>query len=465
LPGAHPARPNTLYTTRHMDMSALVLARVQFVASLSFFVVFLALSLSLAWFALVFRLRAGVGARLEWMAAYRFWVRIFALSLTLALASAVPVIFLLGMLWPTLMARIGNVLGPLLACAVVTLFVFKSCFLGVMLYGQQRVSSRLHTLSVLMVAVGLTVFAGWLVAIESWLHVPQGAVLFDGSYRAQDWRAILFNAAMPWHLLLFVTGSLLAGAFLILGVTAWQALRRAPDEGEQAAFQAGRMAAWLAFALLLPVAAGTLMMVAEHQPMLAAAVAGHWRSGDPASLVLWAWPDGALRTNLWASALPLPGDGWLGRNAAGATLGLDHYSGMHPPVAPVFWLARFGWLMGALMLAATLLCGRLSARRHAGERASRWRLRVLGGLSFAGVLALLAGWLVLELGRQPYAVAGTVTWLEALGPDRHPAWLALGAVGQLLLHVVLVWVFVRMVLHAARYGVVPVRKRHLKEAA
>jgi len=455
---------NRLYTTRHMDMSALILARLQFVASLSFFVIFLALSLSLAWFLLVFRLCAGVGARREWMEAYRFWVRIFALALTLALASVVPVGFLFGMLWPTLMARIGNVLGPLLAFTVVTLFVFKSCFLGVMLYGQQRVSSKLHILSVAMVAVGLTVFVGWLVVIESWLHVPQGAMLFDGHYLVQDWREIFFNAAMPWHLLLFVIGSLLAGAFLVLGVTAWQARHRALGEGEYAAFRVGRIAAWLAFVLLWPVGAGTLMMVSEYQPMLAAVVAGHWRSGDPASLVLWAWPDGASRTNLWASAWPLPGNGWLGVSPSGQTLGLDRYSGMHPPVALVFWLARFGWIMGVLMLGAMLLCWRLCARQEPSAQ-SRWRLHILSGLTFSGVLALLAGWLVLELGRQPYAVAGTVTWLEALGPDQHSAWLAQGAVGQLLLYVVLVWIFVRRVFHAARYGVVPGRKRHLKEAA
>jgi len=440
-----------------MNMSALVLARFQFVASLSFFVVFLALSLSLAWLVLAFRLRAGDGARPEWMAAYRFWVRIFALSLVLALAAAVQGGFLLGMLWPTLMERIGNVLGPPLAFAVVTMFVFKSCFLGVMLFGQGRVPSRLHTLSVAMVALGLTVFVVWLVTIESWLHVPQGAALLDGHYLVQDWRLIFCNAAMPWHALLFVAGSLLAGAFLVLGVTAWQAVRRVLDDGERAALRAGRIMAWLAFILLVPAGVGTLKMVAEHQPALAAAVAGHWQSGDPARLVLWAWPDETLRTNVSETTLPLPGNGWLGVDPAGATLGLDHYSGMHPPVAPVFWLARLAWLMGVLMLGALLANWRLPARRGPGA-SSRWRLRALVGLTFAGVLTLLAGWWVLELGRQPYAVAGTVTWSEVLGENLRPAWLALGAAVQLLLHVTLGCVFVRMLFHAARYGVVPVRK-------
>jgi len=452
---------NRLYTVHPMDMSALLLARTQFVASLSFFVVFLALAWALAGFALVFKLRAGGGARPEWLDAYRFWVRIFALAWVLALASSVPVVFLLGMLWPTLMTRIGNVLGPPLAYAVVTLFVCKSCFLGVMLYGQQRVSSRLHTLSVAMVALGLTLFVAFLVVIESWLHVPQGAVLIDGRYLAQDWWAIFFNAAMPWHLLLFMIGGLLAAAFLVLGVTAWQALRRALDAGEQAAFRAARSVAALAFLLLLPAGAGMLMMVAEHQPMLGATVAAHWRSGTPADLVLWAWPDATLRSNLSAFALPLPGTGWLGVGTGQATLGLDHYAGMHPPVALVFWLARLGWFVGGLMLLATLLCWRKAIPMQLGAWAgapSRWYLRLLSALSVAGVLVLLAGWLVLELGRQPYAVDGTVTWLESLAVNPSVVWLAVGAAGQLLLYGALVYVFVRMVLHGARYGVVPVRK-------
>lgn len=391
------------------------------------------------------------------MAAYRFWVRIFALAFVLSLAASVPVLFQLGMLWPALMARIGNVTGPMLAYAVVTVFVLKSCFLGVMLFGQRRVSNRTHTLSVLMVAVGLTVLAAWLVAIESWLHVPQGAALADGRYVPHDWLAIVFNPAMPWHLLLLVSGSMLAGAFLVLGVTAWQALHRPLEEGEKSAWRAALVLASVALALQLPAAAGTIRMVAEHQPLLAAAVAGYWHSGQPAGLVLWGWPDAASQSNLAEFALPLAGDAWLGRAPDGAAIGLDRYSGMQPPVAAVFWLARFVWIMTAVMLLAVALCWRRRARREPGAQPAWW-LRTLVFLTFSGALAVLAGWLVLELGRQPYAVTGTVTWSEVLGGDLKGVQLAVGAAGQVLLYLALTAVFVRMLFHAARYGVVPVRK-------
>ena len=440
-----------------MDISALLPAQAQYVTSIGFFVVFLSLSLSLAWVLLAFKLRAGDGARPAWVAAYRLWVRVFALAFVLMLASSVPVMFQLGMLWPTLMARIGNVLGPPLAFAVVTLFVFKSCFLGVMLFGQRRVSARMHTFAVAMVAVGLTILAAWLTAIESWLHVPQGAVLTDGSYVSQDWLQILFNVAMPWHLLLFVAGSLLAAASLILGVTAWQALRRPLDDGEKAAFRAGLVIGAVAFVLLLPGLAGTAIVAARYEPVLSAAVAGYWESSSPVRLVLWGWPDALMQSNRAEVSVPMPGSGWLGVDAGGQTIGLDHYSGMAPPVAAVFWLARLGWLMMGLSLLSMLVC-RIRRADRDPRSLSIWWLRTLAGLSFAGVLTVLAGFLVLELGRHPYAVMGTVTWSESLGADLHPAWVTAGAAGQLLLYLVLTGVFIRMMFRAARYGVVPVRK-------
>ena len=440
-----------------MDISALLPAQAQYVASIGFFVVFLSLSLSLAWVLLAFKLRAGNGARPAWVAAYRLWVRVFALAFVLMLASSVPVMFQLGMLWPTLMSRIGNVLGPPLAFAVVTLFVFKSCFLGVMLFGQRRVSARMHTFSVAMVAVGLTMLAAWLTTIESWLHVPQGAVLTDGSYVSQDWLQILFNVAMPWHFLLFLAGSLLAAALLILGVTALQALRRPLDDGETVAFRAGLVIGAVAFALLLPGLTGTAMVAARYEPVLSAAVAGYWESGAPVRLVLWGWPDAIMQTNRADVSLPMPGSGWLGVDAGGQAIGLDHYSGMLPPVAAVFWLARLGWLVMGLSLLLMLGCWLRRTYREP-RRLPTWWLRMFAGLSFAGGLTVLAGFLVLELGRYPYAVMGTVTWSESLGVDLHPAWVAIGAAGQVLLYGVLASVFVRMVLRAARYGVVPVRK-------
>ncbi|MFQ6685075.1 cytochrome ubiquinol oxidase subunit I, partial [Bordetella pertussis] len=229
-----------------MNIPPLLLARAQFTASLGFLALFLAISLALAWLLLFFKLRARWSGQSGWTAAYRFWVRIFALAFVLALACAVPVLIQLGSLWSGLMDKIGNLAGPLLGYGVLSIFIVKSCFLGVMLFGQRRVSDAAHTLAVLMVAIGQLVAVGWVLALFSWLQTPDGAVLIDGRYQVYDWRAVVLNPSFGWRLGLTVLGAFLTAGFLMLGVTAMQALRRPLDDGERHAFRAGLTVALLA---------------------------------------------------------------------------------------------------------------------------------------------------------------------------------------------------------------------------
>ena len=209
-----------------MDISTLSLARAQFVTSLSFLALFLSVALALAWILLFFKLRARMSGNGGWTAAYRFWVRIFALSFVLTLAASVPVLIQLGSLWAGLMDKIGNVAGPLLGYGILSVFILKSCFLGVMLFGQRRVSDGAHTLAVLMVAVGQLVAVFWVLALQSWMQTPDGALLVDGRYQVYDWAAVVFNPSIGWRMAQVALGSALAAAFLIIGVTALQALRR-----------------------------------------------------------------------------------------------------------------------------------------------------------------------------------------------------------------------------------------------
>src|SRR5690606_19484101 len=191
-----------------------------------------------------------------WTAAYRFWVRFFALSFVLALAAALPVLIQLGSLWPGLMDKIGNVAGPLIGFGVLSVFILKSCFLGVMLFGQRRVSAGAHTLAVFMVALGQAATLFWVLALQSWVQTPAGATLIDARYQVYDWRAVIFNPSFGWNLGLMALWSALAAAFLILGVTALQALRRRLDEGERCAFKAALVAAAAASLLQGPVLDG-----------------------------------------------------------------------------------------------------------------------------------------------------------------------------------------------------------------
>ena len=439
-----------------MDISPLQLARAMFAASTGFLVLFAAIALALAWVLLYFKLRARGEAQGGWMAAYRFWVRVFALAFVLALAAALPVLFQLGTVWPLLMERIGNVAGPLLGFAVVTVFVLKSCFLGVMLFGQRRVSDLAHTLSVLMVALGLLLLMFWLVSLLSWTYTPTGATLVDGRFVPYDWRAVLLNPAMPWHLAMLCLGAALAVSFLILGVTAWQALSRPLDDGERSAFRTAMVLASAALVLQFPVAAGAGRMAALHLPAYAAAAAGYWKSGEPARLVLFGWPDAESQRNRAELAVAASGDRWLGRTPNGTLIGLDKYSGMQPPVAAVFWAVRVMSLLAFILLAVAVVTLIRIGRGLEPARLPRWWLRALAGTTFLGALVVLSGWLAVHLGLQPYAVAGTVTQTEVAGDlDRNA--LSFGLALQGVLYVFLFASFVRMLFHAARYGVVPVR--------
>ncbi|MCY1214076.1 Cytochrome bd terminal oxidase subunit I [compost metagenome] len=441
-----------------MDISTLSLARAQFVASLSFLALFLAVSLALAWVLLFFKIRARWSGHGGWTAAYRFWVRIFALAFVLTLAASVPVLIQIGSLWAGLMDKIGNVAGPLLGYGILSVFILKSCFLGVMLFGQRRVSDGAHTLAVLMVAVGQLVAVFWVLALQSWMQTPDGALLVDGRYQVYDWTAVVLNPSVGWRMATVAVGAALAASFLMMGVTALQALRRPLGDGERSAFRTALVVAVVAALMQLPVATGAGQMVAKLQPAKAAAAAGFWESGPEPSLVLFGWPDARNHTNVADLTLRNMGGMWLHRNPDGTYQGLDKYSGMLPPVALTFWSLRVAAALGLLMLAVACVTFLWTFRRGLDPSTlPRWWQRVMCGMMFSGGIAVVAGWWVSIIGLQPFAVNGTITQSEVLGSVSSSTVLY-GLAGYGVLYALLLAAFAGMLFHAARYGVVPVRK-------
>ncbi|MGY6269962.1 cytochrome ubiquinol oxidase subunit I [Achromobacter denitrificans] len=441
-----------------MDISTLSLARAQFVASLSFLALFLAVSLALAWVLLFFKVRARWSGHGGWTAAYRFWVRIFALAFVLTLAASVPVLIQIGSLWAGLMDKIGNVAGPLLGYGILSVFILKSCFLGVMLFGQRRVSDGAHTLAVLMVAAGQLVAVFWVLALQSWMQTPDGALLVDGRYQVYDWAAVVLNPSVGWRMAVVVVGAALAASFLMMGVTALQALRRPLGDGERSAFKTALVVAVVAAFLQLPVATGAGQMVARLQPAKAAAAAGFWESGANPQLVLFGWPDARNHTNVADVTLRNMGGMWLHRNPDGTYQGLDKYSGMLPPVALTFWSLRVAAGLGLLMLVAACVTFLWTFRRGLDPSTlPRWWQRVMCGMMFSGGIAVVAGWWVSVIGLQPFVVNGTVTQSEVLGTVSSSTVLY-GLAGYGVLYTLLLAAFAGMLFHAARYGVVPVRK-------
>ncbi|CAM5206230.1 Cytochrome d ubiquinol oxidase subunit I OS=Castellaniella defragrans OX=75697 GN=HNR28_001257 PE=3 SV=1 [Castellaniella defragrans] len=386
-----------------MTQTAWVLSLSQFYLSLGFLLLFLALELGLAWVLFGFRLREqrSAAARL----AYRFWVRVFALTGVLSFGASLPLLLQLGTLWPRLMDSAGEVIGPLVAMTVLTAFVFKSCFLGAMLYGQRSLSNRAHTVVVGMVAVGTSLTAYWIVALLAWMQWPVGASLTEGHYEITDWFSVLSGVAPSLFGVLLAGGLVLAGT-LMLAVTAVRTDTRPSDEGDRRVYAT---ALWLVLIALLAQAAlaaqvgRTLLPV---QPARAAAVLPQWESGAPDRLTLLAWPDPEVGRNAWAVQGPQAAD-WLLGAASHPIRGLDDLAGVRPPVWLTYMSSRLVVLLGLLLTLAAVwsLWQGWRQRYEPDGLAPLARIR-LRALMWGAVLLQRLGWAHLMVGSLPYAIYG-----------------------------------------------------------
>lgn len=391
-------------------LDAIMLARIQFAANISFHILFPAITIALAWVLLFFKLRYRATGDTKWMAAYATWVKVFALSFALGVVSGVTMSFQFGTNWPGYMERVGNIAGPLLGYEVLTAFFLEATFLGIMLFGRKRVSERVHTLATFLVAFGTTLSAFWILALNSWMHTPAGFEMIDGQAHATSWLAVIFNPSFPYRLSHMLLASGLTCAFLIAGLSAYRWLR-----GDRSAEVAAtlRTGVFLA-ALLIPVQifVGDLhgLNTLEHQPAKVAAMEGIWEDGRGAALRLFAIPDETERRNRFEISIPKAASLILTHSFDGEIQGLNAFE-HHPPVAPVFWAFRIMVGIGLLML---LLSWWGAWQLRAGSREARpWLLRALVAMTFSGWAATLAGWYVTEIGRQPWLVEGVLLTADA----------------------------------------------------
>ncbi len=446
-----------------MTQTAWVLSLTQFYLSLGFMLLFLALELGLAWVLFVLRLRARRGAAA--LLAYRFWVRVYALALIVGFASSLPLLFQLGTLWPDFMDRAGEVAGPLLGMAILTAFIFKSCFLGAMLYGQRWLSESAHTAVVGMVALGTSLTAWWVVVLLAWLQWPVGARLVENHYQIQDWFALLGGAA-PTLFGVLASGALMLAATLMLSLTAQRTRARPSDAGDRSVFAGGAWLLLVAVVAQAVLAAGLGRQLLPVQPARAAAVIPQWATGPAEHASLLAWLDVAGGRNTWALPGPnIPPD-WLPPKSAPDGVrspdpeiqGLNDLIGMRPPVWLTYASSRLAVLLTGLlglMAVWALWTGRrlgfepdsLTPAGRIGLRAMAWMALILQGV----------GWGHLLVGSLPYAIYGTVT-LREIGTVQGEGglWLVLGL--QVLVYGALVLGFRQLLGHTMRYGVVPVAR-------
>ncbi len=394
-------------------MDALILARLQFAANISFHILFPTVTIALGWVLLFFKLRFNTTGDQKWMDAYFQWVKVFALTFAMGVVSGITMSFQFGTNWPGFMKTVGNIAGPLLAYEVLTAFFMEATFISVMLFGFRRVPNWLHTTATFLVAFGTTVSAFWIIALNSWMHTPVGFEMRDGVAHATDWLAILFNPSMPYRLVHMLLASGLTATFLVAGVSAWRWLKgdRAP-----AVLAALRTGIYAAAALIpLQILAGDMhgLNTLEHQPAKVAAMEGHWETGGHVPLLLFALPDEKARTNHFELAIPSAASLILRHDPAGVIQGLNDFEGKHPPVAPVFFSFRIMVGTGMAMLAVSW-AGVWMLRRRG--QPPIWLARALVAMTFSGWVATLAGWYVTEIGRQPWLVTGVLRAADAVGP-------------------------------------------------
>jgi cytochrome d ubiquinol oxidase subunit I len=441
-----------------MEISTIGLAQAQFSLNLGFFNLFAALSTVLAWVVFWFRARSWRETGAGWLSAYRFWVRIFALCYFLTLGLLVPVLIQVGTLWPSLLERIGNVVGPLVAFGLVSLFLFKSIFMGILLYGQRRVSERIHVFSAFGAAAGMSVTAFWALALWSWLQAPDGATLIDGRFQVYHWPDVILNPMLAPQVLLFLAFGLLATGWMMVGLPAWLCRKRPLEEGDRHAFRTG-----LAIVLVALVACWfaldfSVRSLARQQPVLAAAMAGHMQTGSPPDMVVLGWPDLEDRSVGQTWVIKGAQGRWLGKNAEHAYIGLNASEQNPPAVNSLFVLTR---VIVFLLIGLTLLafgCWFLAVRKGADPTGMPgWLVRLLSLCTFSGWVACMLVFLWTEVGRWPYLVQGVILAADVV-LQADVITLATGLVGWVLLHTILVGGMVRMFFHSARYGVISVRK-------
>jgi len=383
---------------------AVFLSRLQLAYTLAFHILFPTLTIGLSVFLVWLHWRYLRTHDHAYMQLFRFWLKPFALGFGVGVVSGIVLSFEFGTNFAGFSRTTGNVLAPLLSYEVLMAFFLEASFLPILLFGWGRVGPRVHFLATVMVALGTVLSAFWILAANSWMQTPAGYLLRDGLFHPADWWAAIFNPSFPYRFLHMVTASLVTGCFVVAGISAWYLLRgRHPLLSRKAL----SIALWSGLAVVpLQVLLGDLhgLNTLQHQPMKVAAMEGLWRTTEGAPFLLFALPDQAAEKNRYEIAIPQAGSLILRHEWGGRVAGLEEVAPEdRPPVAVVFWAFRVMLYIGLLLLAVVLL-GALLRR---GDRIyHRGFLRLLVFCTPLGFVAVIAGWVVTEVGRQPWVVQG-----------------------------------------------------------
>jgi cytochrome bd ubiquinol oxidase subunit I len=443
------------------NLDALLLARIQFAFTVSFHFFFPAFSIGLASYLAVLEglwLKTGRSVYLD---LFKYWLKIFAIAFAMGVVSGIVMSYQFGTNWSVFSDKAGPVIGPLMAYEVLTAFFLEAGFLGVMLFGMEKVGKKLHFAATLMVALGTFVSAFWILSVNSWMHTPTGYLIgANGQFLPGDsWWTIIFNPSFPYRLVHTVMAAYLTTAFVVGAVGAWHLLKDRANPHARTMFS---MAMWMA-AIVTPlqIFAGDMhgLNTLEHQPAKVMAMEGHYQSHpEGAPLILFGIPDSEAKTVRYAVEIPKFSSLILKHDLDAPLAGLDTIpDDEEPPVGMLFSSFRIMVGIGFAMLGIGLwsLSGRVRGRLY--EMSWLHRAAVLMGPS--GFAAVLAGWITTEVGRQPYVIYGVLRTADAASPLDGPA-VAASLLAFILVYFTVfgigVWYILKLMgkaPHAGEYGV------------
>ena len=434
------------------SFDALILARFQFAFTVSFHFIFPALTIGLASYLAVLEGLWLWTGRSVYLDLFHYWVKIFAINFAMGVVSGIVLSYQFGTNWSVFSDLAGPVVGPLMAYEVLTAFFLEAGFLGIMLFGLTRVGKGLHFTATLAVALGTLLSSFWILAANSWMQTPAGHVMNEvGQFVPQDWWQIIFTASFPYRLVHTVLGSYLTTALVVGAVGAWHLLRNRNNEGSRVMFA-------MAMGMLIVTAPIQIFVgdqhglnTLEHQPVKIMAMEGHFESHpDGAPLYLFGLPDQEAGTMRYALAIPNLGSLILKHSPTAPMDGLDTVSREDwPPVAIVFWSFRIMVGLGMLMLTlgAVALLARMRGRLYDWPLLHRFAI-VMGP---AGFVAVIAGWVTTEVGRQPYTVYGLLRTADSVSPLDAPA-VAASLIAFIVVYFAVfsvgVWYILRLMAHA-----------------
>lgn len=404
-----------------MDTLALDLARFQFAFTIAFHIIFPAFSIGLASYLAVLEGLWLLTGRQVFMDVFHFWLKIFAIAFGMGVVSGIVMSYQFGTNWSVFSDKTGPILGPLMGYEVLSAFFLEAGFLGIMLFGLKRVGPGLHFFATAMVAAGTLMSAFWILSVNSWMHTPRGYAFNEqGQFIPADWWAIVFNPSFPYRLVHMVLAAYLTTAFAVGAAGAFHLLRNRNNPHARVMFS---MAMWMAAAVTpLQIVAGDLHGVntLQHQPMKVAAIEGHFETKSGAPLYIVGWPDRETERVIGAAGVPKLGSLILTHDLDGTVKGLREWPKDDWPNLPlVFWSFRVMVGIGLLMLGLGMWSLYLRWRGRLFTTPALARAAVAMGPT--GFVAVIAGWIVTEAGRQPYTVYGLLRTADSVSPIAAPA--------------------------------------------